>query len=225
MSSANGTNVSKSTKSQRNVAANDVELIVRKKLITTTTTTTMTPLDGTAAKPPAIGNDQGAEDSVGGSGCPLEANNSYNNTSNAINELANSEIQQQQDAAAGTATPPGSQKIMNITTERIVNQQQANPKSTADAVASFRIDSINNTQSIGSTEHNIIISSSCCNLQQAITDNQEATSDSAEFKKEISKKGGNKEYSLNLFHPILNLDIKYILYKSKSSSSFFILIQ
>ena len=171
-----------SSKSCKNVAANDVELIVRKKLITTTTTTTMTPLDISMIGGGGSGGGGGAtsnnhqnqapsgENSAGDE--PLRKSSSFGNENrgpSAADEDDNSSQQQHvksSDHNEKTDQPPPPPpptvhppKIMNlITTQRIVNQKQANPSSTADAVHS-----INNLDS--STNNNVIISSTC-SLQQ-----------------------------------------------------------
>ena len=111
-------------KFNKSSSINGVELIVRKKLITTTTTTTLNPTENGLISPLDCPNIE--------SSCP-NLDNTRNNSPPAIN------IDNTVDTGYETRT---------------INQQQANPSSYADAVASLIPDSL------FTSDHSVIISAS-----------------------------------------------------------------
>ena len=113
-------------KFNKSSSINGVELIVRKKLITTTTTTTLNPAENGLISPQECPNIE--------TSCPNLDNTSCNNNSPPAINIDNT-------VDTGYET-------------RIINQQQANPSSYADAVASLIPDSL------FTSDHSVIISAS-----------------------------------------------------------------
>lgn len=136
-------------------STSDVELIVRKKLITTTTTTTMTPIDSNSNHQSCSSLKETSETNQ------IEAN-AINNSVSCVDFKSSND--------------------MEVTMQRTVNQQKANPTSTADAVAALIQDSKR-----FSSDHNIILKSSSNHTIVSIDNNNNANVISNENNHQTSK--------------------------------------